>query len=74
MLCVFVELVIVPLMIDHAYVIPVPLASVLAVFPVELGLTPDGVGLIVNVGFAFTMTVFAADAGLEQPLMVTTTV
>src|SRR5437773_2696763 len=59
---VFVALVIVPLVIVQAYV-AAPVA-VLAVLPVEFGLTLDGVTVIDGVGMAFTVTLLAADAGL----------
>src|SRR5262245_37508855 len=57
----FVALVIVPFVIDHAYVVAP--AGPDAVLPVELGQTVDGVGVIVGVdgpGLIVTLTVLLA--------------
>jgi hypothetical protein len=69
MIWMFVALVIVPLVIDHAYVVaPAPPSAVL---PVELAQTAEGDGVIVGVaGFAFTVTF--AELVVVQPVALLT--
>jgi hypothetical protein len=67
-----VALVGVPLTIDHEYV-AAP-AGPLAAFPVEFAFTLLGAVITGVAGLAFTVTVVADDAALEQPFAVTTTV
>ena len=57
---------IVPLVMPHAYVAPRPASGTEAVLPVEFAQTCAGVGVIVQSGSGFTVTVTLAHVEFPQ--------
>ena len=72
MLLVVPPKVIVPLLMLHAYVAPVPAVATDAVLPVDKEHT-DEAAVIDAFGAAAIVIVFLADATLQPPLLVTVT-